>query len=145
MELISETNTKEIWKSILIDVISCEKVDLSSVCYDGTNFYTFIDSFNKRCSIAKRGKNKQGRKDLRQVNYALFCSSDHQIPLYFDAYEGNRHDAKQFPLMIQEFHKFYKEAFKTDQRPDTTLIFDKGNNSSENINMLDEFNLHFIG
>jgi transposase len=78
-------------------VVKREQIDLSSLLYDGTNFYTFIDTFNVRCEIAKRGKNKQGRSNLRQVSYALFCCSDGHLPLFYDVYEGNRNDARQFP------------------------------------------------
>ncbi|MBA7592909.1 hypothetical protein ES708_35111 [subsurface metagenome] len=39
-----------IWKNILDGVVKREEIDLSSVCYDGTNFYTFIDTFNLRSS-----------------------------------------------------------------------------------------------
>src|SRR5256884_2694667 len=53
-----------------------EQIALSQICYDGTNFYTFIDTFNLQSQLAKRGKNKQGRSNLRQVSYALFCTTD---------------------------------------------------------------------
>src|SRR5256884_4703751 len=46
-----------------------EQIALSQICYDGTNFYTFIDTFNLQSQLAKRGKNKQGRSNLRQVSY----------------------------------------------------------------------------
>ena len=59
---------RTIWKDIITDVMAREALDLSSICYDGTNFYTFIDTFNARCDIAKRGKNTQGRAHLRQVS-----------------------------------------------------------------------------
>ena len=85
-----DTDTiRTIWKDILSGVITREAIPLESVCYDGTNFYTFIDTFNARCSVAKRGKNKQGRSNLRQVNYALFCEANSQVPLYYENYEGN--------------------------------------------------------
>src|SRR5712691_2990326 len=48
--------TRAIWKALITDVMAREALDLSSVCYDGTNFYTFIDTFNGRCHLAKRGK-----------------------------------------------------------------------------------------
>jgi hypothetical protein len=38
-----------------------------------------------------------------QVSYALFCCADGQVPLYFDVYEGNRNDSKQFPLLLNKF------------------------------------------
>ncbi|MFZ4779003.1 MAG: IS1634 family transposase [Terrimicrobiaceae bacterium] len=134
------------WKQILAGVIEREKVDLSSVSYDGTNFYTFIDTFNTRCHIARRGRNKQGQDNLRQVSYALFCSSDGQIPLYYDVYDGNQSDVKQFPLMLERFGAFLSELQgKACPVDSITLVFDKGNNSSDNIALLDSLNLNFVG
>ena len=135
-----------IWKNIIKGVIAREKIDLSSVSYDGTNFYTFIDTFNARCQIAKRGKNKQGQSNLRQISYALFCSSDEHMPLFYDVYEGNRNDAKEFPLMLNKFNTFLHEIRGRSCAPeDTTLIFDKGNNSPANFQMIDLMNLKFVG
>lgn len=135
-----------IWKGIIKGVIKRENLDISSVCYDGTNFYTFIDTFNCRCSIAKRGKNKQGRSNLRQVSYALFCSPDGEIPLYYDLYEGNRNDTQQFPLMIGKFHEFLKEVNgEQTEKPQVTIIFDKGNNSKDNFKLIDELQIHYVG
>jgi transposase len=146
MDKIKGDAALSIWKNILKVVAGREAIDLSSVSYDDTNFYTFIDTFNLRCEIAKRGKNKQGRANLRQVSYALFCSEDGQIPLFYDTYEGNRNDAKQFPLMLQEFHSFLNElSGKTCAVPQTTLVFDKGNNSEDNFALLDSLELDFVG
>ena len=146
MDKIKGDQALSIWKDILKGVAKREKVNLSSVSYDGTNFYTFIDTFNVRCEIAKRGKNKQGRNNLRQINYALFCCEDGQLPLFYDVYEGNRNDAKQFPLMLKRFHAFLENLTGEDQRiPQTTLIFDKGNNSYDNFTLLDSLGLNFVG
>lgn len=146
MDQIKDYGPLSIWKNILAGVAKREKINLSSVSYDGTNFYTFIDTFNVRCEIAKRGKNKQGRNNLRQINYALFCCEDGQIPLFYDTYEGNRNDAKQFPLMLKKFHGFLEEITGKDQsNSQTTLIFDKGNNSADNFSLLDSLELHFVG
>jgi transposase len=146
MDRIDGDKTARIWKNIIKGVIEREKIDLSSVSYDGTNFYTFIDTFNARCQIARRGKNKQGQSNLRQVSYALFCSSDEHIPLFYDVYEGNRNDAKEFPLMLDKFNMFLQEICGRNCAPeDTTLIFDKGNNSPANFQMIDLMNLKFVG
>ena len=40
----------------LKDVVDRERIALSSICSDGTNFYTFLDTLNTRCSLAVRGK-----------------------------------------------------------------------------------------
>jgi len=138
--------SEQIWKNIIKGVVEREEVDLSSVSYDGTNFYTFIDTFNVRCQIARRGKNKQGQSNLRQVSYALFCCADGQMPLFYDVYEGNRNDAKQFPVMLEKFNAFLQELQGGRCASEaTTLIFDKGNNSASNFEMIDSMNLKFVG
>jgi len=146
MDRINAKAAALIWKRIIKGVVKREQIDLSSVSYDGTNFYTFIDTFNTRCQIAKRGKNKQGRDNLRQVSYALFCCADGHIPLFYDVYEGNRNDAKHFPLMLKRFHGFFRElSGDNGSVADTTVIFDKGNNSHDNFALLDSAGLDFVG
>jgi transposase len=146
MDRISPTSCGAIWRNIIQGVLKREDVSLESICYDGTNFYTFIDTFNTRCDLPQRGKNKQGRANLRQVSYALFCGEDGQLPLFYDIYEGNRNDAKQFPRMLQAFHEFLKEVTgRPAPQPETTVIFDKGNNSRDNFELVDELNLKFVG
>jgi transposase len=145
MDMIPEEKIGPVWMEILHGALSSNRIDLSSVSYDETNFYTFISTFNERCSIPKRGKNKQGRSNLRQVNYALFCSKENHMPLYFDIYHGNIHDSREFKKILPRF----KAAFKDRIAPDSsiTIIFDKGNNSPDAIAEFDESPslFHFVG
>ncbi len=148
MDRIDADKAQTIWKNILSGVIKREEIDLSSVSYDGTNFYTFIDTFNTKCKMAKRGKNKQGRNNLRQINYALFCSADGHIPLFYDSYEGNRNDARQFPLMLEKFYALVNEIVGQNcygTNPQITLVFDKGNNSENNFSLIDTMGLNYVG
>lgn len=146
MDRIDARTGLAIWKGILKGVVRTREIDLSSISYDGTNFYTFIDTFNIRCNIAGRGKNKQSRNNLRQISYALFCSSDGHVPLYYDVYEGSRNDAKQFPMILTRFHEFLNEISEpTHQLPKITLIFDKGNNSEKNFALIDSLHLSYVG
>ena len=146
MDRVDADKAIKIWQRVLELVVRRESIDLSSVSYDGTNFYTFIDTFNVRCSIAKRGKNKQGRSNLRQVSHALFCSSDGHIPLYYDVYDGNRNDAKEFPEILKRFHEFLSELCNGPcSPPNTTVVFDKGNNSKTNFTLLDSLQIGFVG
>ena len=94
MDAVKPEAATAIWNDLIKDVVQREGIDLSSICYDGTNFYTFLDTLNTRCSLAVRGKNKQGRDNLRQVSYALFCAADGQLPLFYEVDEGNRNDAR---------------------------------------------------
>lgn len=143
MNLIKEEKIPQIWLTLINYVINKYAIDLSKITYDGTNFYTFISTFNIRCSIAQRGKNKQGRKNLRQVNYALFCSKVDSIPLFFDVYEGNTHDSKEFFKLFDKFKDAFKDKIATGAN--ITIIFDKGNNSLENIKKIDNSDFHFVG
>jgi len=146
MDAVKPEVATAIWKDLIKDVVQREGIDLSSICYDGTNFYTFLDTLNTRCSLAVRGKNKQGRDNLRQVSYALFCAADGQLPLFYEVYEGNRNDARQFSLVLERFHQFFRElAGGATVVPETTLIFDKGNNSADNFRLLDSLKLKFVG
>jgi len=135
---------KKVWLDQVKRITQQEGIDLSAVSYDGTNFYTFISSFNTHCSLPKRGKNKQGRRDLRQISYALFCTRKEHFPLYYDIYEGNTHDAKQFGKVISRFHGEFRS--KAEVSGPMTIVMDKGNNSKENFKVFAPgSNLHFVG
>ena len=146
MDRIDGPTAQAIWPQLLDAVLQREQIPLSQVCYDGTNFYTFIDTFNLRCQVAKRGKNKQGRGNLRQVSYALFCTTDGHLPLFYDVYEGNRNDAKEFPQVLERFQRWLKERTgSTWATTKPTLIFDKGNNSADNFALIDSLELPYVG
>jgi transposase len=146
MDLIEAKSAQSIWQQLMDGVLQREQIPLSEICYDGTNFYTFIDTFNLKCHVAKRGKNKQGRCNLRQVSYALFCTTDGHLPLFYDVYEGHRNDAKEFPQVLEKFQRWLKErAGSTWKDTKPTLIFDKGNNSADNFALVDALELPYVG
>lgn len=144
MSTISAHKIKIAWMDLINSVLEQEKVDMSSVSYGGTNFYSFIHSFNTHCSLAQRGKNKQGRRDLKQINYALFCTRQDHFPLYFDVYEGNRHDSKAFEGVIGSFFDAFKSRIPNEKG--MTIVFDKGNNSDINFKkFITDSGFHFVG
>ncbi len=125
---------------------SSERVNENETYVQYCNSLSFIGSFNTRCTIAKKDKNKQGRSDLRQINYALFCTRKDHFPLYFDVFEGNRHDSKKFNVVIDNFFKAFQA--RVPKKEGMTIVFDKGNNSEENlkkfIKALDRFCIFLI-
>jgi len=144
MDRIAPAQAQSIWQQLIGGVLQRERIRLSQVCYDGTNFYTFIDTFNLKCQVAQRGKNKQGRSNLRQVNYALFCSTEGHLPLFYEVYEGNRNDVTEFPRVLEKFQRWLVEhAGCAEAKP--TVVFDKGNNSEENFTLLDRLELPYVG
>lgn len=146
LELWEPEKVRTLWKGLLQRAVQREKIDLSRLCYDGTNFYTFIDTFNLQNHLAQRGKNKQGRANLRQVSYALVCAAHGQWPLYYEVYEGNRNDSRQFGQMLGRFATFYAGLAPAGAPlPKTTLVFDKGNNSAANFALIDTLGLDYVG
>jgi len=81
---------------------------------------------------------------LRQINYALFCTRKDHFPLYFDVFEGNRHDSKEFKIVIDKFFEAFDK--RKPNKKGMTIVFDKGNNSHNNINkFVDGSGFHFVG
>jgi len=118
-------------------------VDTRCLLYDTTNFATFIDTFNEKSTLAQRGKSKQGRKDLRIVGLALLASSDFHVPLFHETYQGNTHDSKEFDSVVDRLVERYRIFSRSVE--DITLVFDKGNNSGNNLEKVNESSYHFVG
>ncbi len=118
-------------------------LDVRQVLFDATNFFTFIDTFNERCTLAQRGKSKEGRAALRIVGLALLVTTDFHIPLCHHTYPGNQPDSPTFASLTEELVQ--RHRILATQVEDITLVFDKGNNSLENLKAVDRSPYHFIG
>jgi len=129
MDLISACHIEEIQKQIAINVKNMFSINPELILYDTTNFFTYIASRNNRNTIARRGKNKSKRNDLRQVGLALLISKDFQIPLFHSVYQGNLADRGLFPEMLVKIKNQYESIF--GEQNNTTLVFDKGNISDD--------------
>src|SRR4051794_4732789 len=118
-------------------------LDVRQVLFDATNFFTFIDTFNERCTLARRGHSKEGRAALRIVGLALLVTTDFHIPLCHHTYPGNQPDSPTFASLTEELVQ--RHRILATQVEDITLVFDKGNNSLENLRGVDRSPYHFIG
>ena len=114
----------------------------SILAYDTTNFYTYIDSRNDRCSLAKRGKNKQKRSDLRQVGLACLVDGSSGLGLYHHAYPGNRSDMEQFAVSLPRILSYLEHA--GIRRENVTLVFDKGASDLVNIAQIEEAGIGWV-
>jgi len=111
--------------------------------YDATNFFTFIATDNDRCTVARRGKNKQKRHDLRQVGLALVVTHEDKIPLFHLSYQGNCSDSNVFKEIVARLRRRFVELeLDLDKH---TIVFDRGNNSKENMALLAQAGLHYVG
>ena len=147
MDAIDEDDLKEIERRIVTQMVETFKVDLSGLVLDMTNFATWIDSGNDRAPIAQRGHSKQKRNDLRIVGLGLVVSTDGGIPLVSHAYPGNKPDVTQFPVLVKElvarFCGLLGENSDAEER--LTLVYDAGQNSEDNYELLDGSRLSFVG
>lgn len=147
MELISTEALQVIERRIVAHVISEFSVEVAGLVLDMTNFATYIDSANERAPIAQRGHAKQKRNDLRLVGLGLVVAVDGGIPLVSHPYPGDRPDVTQFPDMVTELAARFA-TLAADQGAKTspfTLVFDAGQNSSGNYELVDGLGFHFVG
>jgi len=141
---ISADELDRIEDAILDRMLGAYDIDTTQIIYDATNFFTYIDT-KQDSELAKRGHNKEKRNDLRIVGLSMMVSPDHAIPLLHDTYPGNMSDAKEFPVMVQKLKARYEAI--TKKSTDVTIVFDRGNNSEDNIELLEsgDVKLHYVG
>lgn len=148
MDAVSDEQLVEIERRVVAHVTEEFAVDLLGLVLDMTNFSTYIDSANDRAPIAQRGHAKQKRVDLRLVGLGLVVSTDGGIPLVSHAYPGNKPDVTQFPEMVEELAGRFCGLVHDDAEVGAdrlTLVFDAGQNSEGNYELLDSLPLHFVG
>jgi transposase len=142
MGMISLADIETIQRRVVEKVKSEFKIETESLLYDCTNFFTFIDTHNERSTLAKRGKNKQKRLDLQQIGLALLTTKDFQIPLFHKTYRGNIPDIKIFPEVARAL--LDKNKALSGNVKDSTLVFDKGNLSEDNRELLLHSGIYFV-
>ncbi len=123
-------------KNIEIDIsrILIEKGIKPSILYlDESNWFTYGDNYNNKSDLLKKGFNKKHRYDKNQVGVALVTNEDN-IPFIHETYAGNIHDSTEFPELIDGIVNYLTDLKINTE--DITLVFDKGNNSTDNIGKL---------
>lgn len=110
--------------------------------FDTTNYYTYMAA-QTESTLARRGKNKDGKDWLRQIGVALLVSRRERLPLFYREYEGNCHDSKLFGRLLKQITEIMHSLGKKEG--ELTLVFDKGMNSEENMACIDASErIHFI-
>lgn len=98
---VSETALKTIARRFFEQIWKLESPDADCLLFDTTNYYTFMAS-DTPSDLARRGKNKEGRHNLRQIGLGLLVSRGSRLPLYYCVYPGNLHDSRQFEAVMDE-------------------------------------------
>jgi len=142
MDLVTPEHVLACEKQITQRLIQRFQVDLRALVYDGTNFFTYINT-RTPAELPQRGHNKQKRGDLRQVSLGLLVSADFHIPLFHKVYAGNVNDSTEFRSITEELSTHYRQLAASCDH--ITLVFDKGNNSQEAFESLQDTPFHFVG
>jgi transposase len=143
MNRVDKLQISKIEQDISAAAVSRFGLDLRCLLFDATNFFTFVDSFNDRAKLPQRGHGKEGRDNLRIIGLALLVTSDGDIPLFHSTYAGNQHDSVTFSSAAGELADRCRKL--SEGACDITLVFDKGNNSKENLAAVDDGPYHFVG
>jgi len=142
MDLVTADHVLECEKQITQRLIQRFQLDLRALVYDGTNFFTYINT-RTPAKLPQRGHNKQKRGDLRQVSLGLLVSADFHIPLFHKVYAGNVNDSTEFCSITEQLSTHYRQLAQSCDH--ITLVFDKGNNSEEAFASLQNTPFHFVG
>lgn len=119
------------------------QIDLRQVLFDATHFFTFLDTFNTRSRLAQRGPSQEGRASLRTMGVALLASRDFHLPLFHRTYAGNQPDAPLFPSLCGQLAARCRAI--SDACESITLVFDQGNLSKTNLDLVGASEFHVIG
>ena len=137
MNDITENELARAEDAIMNKILSIYDFGLEKIGLDYTNYYTYIDSNNEKCNIAKRGRNKQKRHDLRQYSLAIITTKEMGLPLCSFVYEGNKNDQTAF----SEYMQILKRRIPNYDPQQITLIFDGGGNNKDNLKNIET---HYI-
>lgn len=116
-------------------------VEMKTLFYDPTNFFTFINP-SSNAELPNHGHSKDGRFTLNLVGLTLFCTHDGGLPIMHEVYPGNIQDASLFRDELKRIFKRLKAIGVKNE--DLCLVFDKGNISSKAFDDINDSGIHFI-
>ena len=122
-------------------VVDKYDLDLDSLFYDPTNFFTFSKG-SEESELLQFGHSKENRNGCRLVNYSLLCARESGVPLMHETYAGNVQDALEFKQVPQRIADRLIALGRDPKQ--ITLVFDKGNHSKDAFAAIDEIKLGFI-
>lgn len=142
MDCVSLDALRAIENELTTRVVRELGIELDTLFYDTTNFFTYIASTNAKPKLPQRGKSKQKRSDLRLFGLALLVSRDGQIPLCSEVYEGNKVDYTLFPASLSRIRQRLA-ALSMDLR-ELTIVYDAGNVSKANQALVDKTEFGYV-
>jgi transposase len=143
MERLSSDQIAAIEQELAQNAVTRFGLDLNCLLFDATSFFTFLDSFKQRAKLPERGHAKQGHDNLGLLGLAVLATTDGDVPLLHHTYAGNQHDSVMVHSVVDQL--FARCRALSEQVDQITLVFDKGNNSEVNLDLVEQGPLHFVG
>jgi transposase len=143
MERLSVESIPHVEEGLWANTLDQFSIPLDWLIYDTSNFFSYL-SEQTPSELNEKGHNKAFRHHLRQVGLAASVVRGLGLPLIHELYGGSQNDATLFPTAISRTIERVRALCRGDVES-LTVVFDKGNNSSENIESLRREEVHFIG
>lgn len=142
MDTVTDEQLEKVEQAITLKMVENKFLSPNLLFYDLTNFFTYINSTNEKAELAKRGRNKQKRNDLRQFGLAQVVTKEFLIPVFSEIYEGNKSDKELFVPTLTKLRKKLSELNINIE--ELTVVFDKGSNSKDNFAELDSLDIPYV-
>jgi len=110
------------------------QIEYDLLLYDVTS--TYFEGEAKKNPQAQRGYSRDRRPDCKQVNIALVVSRQ-GLPLGYEIFAGNRHDATTVEEMVNAIEKKYGQAGRI-------WVMDRGMSSEDNVEFLKQGGRRYI-
>jgi len=108
---------------------------------DESNWFTYATNHDNKSELLHKGYNKRHRNDKNQICVSLAVNKDN-IPFIHDTYPGNVPDSEEFSGIVDKIINRLTELNICSE--DLVLVFDKGNNSKDNIEKVTS-KMSFVG
>lgn len=112
----------------------------STLIWDPTNFFTYIESGEK---LPSRGASKEKRYDKNIINLGMVVSEEN-IPVMHTVYEGSKRETEVVTEVVNTLHERFRKLGEDVDADNLIFVFDRGNNSKTNVPDIDA-KFHFIG
>jgi len=109
-------------------------LDYDLLLYDVTS--TYFEGDADRNELAQRGYSRDHRPDCKQVNIALVVSRC-GMPVGYEVFAGNRHDAKTVKQIVEHVERIYGRANRI-------WVMDRGMVSEDNVEYLRQGGRRYI-
>lgn len=86
---VSVEDVEKIGKTFFDKIWITQKIPPEYILFDTSNYYTYMANHTDS-ELCQRGKNKASRHHLQQVGLALLVDRKTQVPMHYQAYEGNK-------------------------------------------------------